>query len=411
MKSFLARLGPGLLYAGAAVGVSHLVQSTRAGSNYGFIMILVVIFANVVKYPFFKAGPLYTASTGRSLLEGFQSSGKWAMGLFYLVTVSSMFAVQAVVSLITASVLSSIFHIQLPLWLISAGLLIICSIVLLVGKYALLNKVMKMVIILLTITTVVSLIAAFFKFEPTVQATHAFSFSNTLDLFFLIALLGWMPAPLDISLWHSEWTLEAKKSTPQISLKAVNFDFKIGYWGTTFLAVAFVSLGAMILYGSKEQLSSNGSEFAAQLIQMYTNTLGNWSFVFVAIAAFTTMFSTTLTVLDAYPRILVKSFSMKSNTTNYPKLLQNYSFWLFIVVAGAIFTLCFQLKNMKQMVDFATTVSFLTAPILASLIYMVCLKSGKVIFSKWDKIIAWIGLFFLYAFSLYYLFMKLKYYF
>ena len=29
-------LGPGLLMAGAAVGVSHLVQSTRAGAVYGF---------------------------------------------------------------------------------------------------------------------------------------------------------------------------------------------------------------------------------------------------------------------------------------------------------------------------------------------------------------------------------------
>ena len=29
-------LGPGLLFAGAAVGVSHLVQSTRAGADFGF---------------------------------------------------------------------------------------------------------------------------------------------------------------------------------------------------------------------------------------------------------------------------------------------------------------------------------------------------------------------------------------
>lgn len=93
MKTFLARLGPGLLYAGAAVGVSHLVQSTRAGANYGLLMILVVIAANIIKYPFFKAGPLYAAQTGKSLLEAFHQTGKWAMGLFYLVTIGTMFAV------------------------------------------------------------------------------------------------------------------------------------------------------------------------------------------------------------------------------------------------------------------------------------------------------------------------------
>ena len=29
-------IGPGLIWAGAAIGVSHLVQSTRAGADYGF---------------------------------------------------------------------------------------------------------------------------------------------------------------------------------------------------------------------------------------------------------------------------------------------------------------------------------------------------------------------------------------
>ncbi|MDA9312672.1 hypothetical protein N9515_07945 [Vicingaceae bacterium] len=65
MKAVLARLGPGLLYAGAAVGVSHLVQSTRAGANYGLLMILVVIAANVIKYPFFKSAPFLQQPTRR----------------------------------------------------------------------------------------------------------------------------------------------------------------------------------------------------------------------------------------------------------------------------------------------------------------------------------------------------------
>ena len=36
MRKFLRILGPGLLYAGAAIGVSHLVQSTRAGAMFNF---------------------------------------------------------------------------------------------------------------------------------------------------------------------------------------------------------------------------------------------------------------------------------------------------------------------------------------------------------------------------------------
>jgi Mn2+/Fe2+ NRAMP family transporter len=61
----LAKLGPGLLYAGAAVGVSHLVQSTRAGAQFGFALVAVVIISNILKYPFFQVGPRYSAVLAR----------------------------------------------------------------------------------------------------------------------------------------------------------------------------------------------------------------------------------------------------------------------------------------------------------------------------------------------------------
>ena len=58
----LRAVGPGLLMAGAAVGTSHLVQSTRAGADFGFQ--LVVLLINALKYPFFEYGHRYAAGTG-----------------------------------------------------------------------------------------------------------------------------------------------------------------------------------------------------------------------------------------------------------------------------------------------------------------------------------------------------------
>ena len=52
-KNIFKSLGPGLLFAGAAVGVSHLVQSTRAGADFGFGLLWVLLLATVFKYPFF----------------------------------------------------------------------------------------------------------------------------------------------------------------------------------------------------------------------------------------------------------------------------------------------------------------------------------------------------------------------
>ena len=75
IRGWLSVLGPGLLYAGAAVGVSHLVQSTRAGAGFGFSLVWVVILANIIKFPFFEAGPRYAAATGQTLIHGYRRIG------------------------------------------------------------------------------------------------------------------------------------------------------------------------------------------------------------------------------------------------------------------------------------------------------------------------------------------------
>ena len=55
-NDILKKLGPGLLFAGAAIGVSHLVQSTKAGADFGLGLIWALIIANIFKYPFGTLG-------------------------------------------------------------------------------------------------------------------------------------------------------------------------------------------------------------------------------------------------------------------------------------------------------------------------------------------------------------------
>ena len=52
--NFYKTLGPGILFASTAIGVSHLVQSTKAGALFGFGLLWAVILANLLKYPFFS---------------------------------------------------------------------------------------------------------------------------------------------------------------------------------------------------------------------------------------------------------------------------------------------------------------------------------------------------------------------
>lgn len=405
-------LGPGLLYAGAAIGVSHLVQSTRAGAEFGYGLVWAVLLANFLKYPFFEMGPRYAASTGRTMLFGYQALGKWSLYLFLLITVGTMFIIQSAVTVVTAGLLSEITGLVFQPWIISTVLLILCLGILLIGKFSMLDKVMKLVIVILSITTIVAFIAAFTgNNEKYVEYMAVFSFSDKANILFLIALMGWMPAPLDITVWHSVWAVEKSKEIKQkIPLKAALLDFKIGYWGTLVLALCFLGLGATTIYGSGIQLEASGGKFAKQLIGIYTNSLGNWAYFIIAIAAFTTMFSTTLTCLDAFPRVLSPTTEMLMGSKK-PNNQSLYWIWILIVVVGTVIILSFFLTNMKAMVDFATKVAFVTSPILGILNYLVI--HGKTMPEEnkpnlFLKVLSWIGITYLIGFSAYFLYLTVS---
>ena len=109
MISLLKTLGPGLTYAAAAVGVSHLIQSTRAGAYYGLEFIFAIILIHIIKYPFFLFANNYSSQTGETLLQGYHKIGKWAVYLFLIITILTMFTIQSAVTLVTANITKVVF--------------------------------------------------------------------------------------------------------------------------------------------------------------------------------------------------------------------------------------------------------------------------------------------------------------
>ena len=160
MIHHLKYLGPGLLYAGAAIGVSHLVQSTRAGADFGLGMIWVIVLANLLKYPFFKMGPLYASYQKESLLHGYKNLGNWALWLFLILTVSTMFAVIAAITAVTAGLAENLIQLNLsiPYW--SGFILLFSLLILILGKYSFLDRFIKGIIILLSLTTFLAFLMA-----------------------------------------------------------------------------------------------------------------------------------------------------------------------------------------------------------------------------------------------------------
>ena len=404
-KSFLQSLGPGLLFAGAAIGVSHLVQSTKAGAEFGFGLIWALLFVHLFKYPFFQFGPRYAAATGETLLDGYKKLGKGVLIAYYILNFATMFTIQAAVTIVTAGLASQLFGAfsvenNLVLW--ATLLMFISLIILLIGKYRLLDNLMKYIIMILTVSTIIAVTVALFSSKEAFDVTQIIP-SGATEITFLIAFLGWMPAPLDISIWHSIWSVEKDKTTIlSTKRKDAVSDFNIGYMSTLFLGICFVLLGALVMYKSGVTFSNKGVVFASQLIELYTKNLGEFSYIFIAIAAFTTMFSTTITTLDASPRTMNRTTKLLFKK----QFKYGYWFWILFLFLGTFLILRYFMENMGLLVKVATILSFLTAPFYAILNYK--LITGKHTPKEHQpgiylKILSIVGIVFLVGFSIWFL--------
>tara|TARA_B100000902_G_scaffold391405_1_gene442016 strand:- start:552 stop:1766 length:1215 start_codon:yes stop_codon:yes gene_type:complete len=399
MIKTISKLGPGLLFAGAAIGVSHLVQSTRAGADFGFGLIWALILVNLFKYPFFQYGPRYAIATGESLLDGYFKIGKFFLITYFVLNILTMFTIQTAVTIVTAGLASSLFGFTDNMVIWSLIITISCYLILLVGKYNLLDKMIKVIILILAISTVFSTGVA----SLNVVESYSFDqvFPSGAGLVFLVAFMGWMPAPLDISIWHSIWALEKNKS--QIMTKKDSlFDFNVGYISTVFLGICFVSLGALVMYNSGTSFSSSGAVFAGQLIELYTSNLGNNLYLIISICAFTTMLSTTITTLDASPRSMSRATQLLTNNFN-----KNYYFhWISVLSVGTMLIFYFLLSEMGALVEIATILSFITAPFYAILNYKLVTSKNMPDEHKPSKslrVLSAVGILFLSIFALGYI--------
>jgi len=356
----LKSIGPGIVYAGAAIGVSHLVQSTRAGATYGFALLLVVLLVNVFKYPFFESGHRYPAATGETMLTGYRRVGKWALLLFLLISFGTGMPTVAAVTLLSAGLSANLFPVGLsPIWwaVILVGFAIALSAL---GGYPWLDGLMKLMMVFLAVSTLVAVIAACLHGSVHAADFEAPNIWNVVGIAFTIELMGWMPTPVDISAWPSLWRKErAAQTHHQATLSEALFDFNLGYIATTVMAVMFLSLGALVMFGGGKAIVPGAVGFASQVVDMYTAALGTWSRPFILTAALTCMLSTTLTVIDGYPRVIAAGLS---EINWISPGAERKVYWVFNIAlcAGALIIINYLHARMLSLIWFVTTVAFHT---------------------------------------------------
>lgn len=370
IKTLLKNLGPGLLFASMAIGTSHLVLSTKAGAQYGWLMLIPILLANIFKYPFFEFGIRYTNVTGDSIIEGYKKRGKGYLWLYAFITLATSLASPAALCAITAGLLINILGIQgVSITTVAVGLFTFNSIILIIGKYKLLENLLKFVIPILFIALLATTVMVVGKGPLTPVANfEAPQFFDELGVLFLITLIGWMPTAVETSSWLSLWSVEKYKiSKVKPTLKESISEFNFGYLLTTILAIFFLIIGYMTLYGSGTILSSNAVTFADQVVKLFTTSIGNWAYIFIAVSAFATMYSTCLTQLDAITRVSIDVIAKISGENKDYTDRKYYAIGIISLVLISIIVLYALDGNMGVILAIATGVSFVLAPIVGYL--------------------------------------------
>ncbi len=401
------------MYAGAAIGVSHLVQATKAGAHYGFALVWAVILVHLLKYPFFEYAYRYAAVTGDSLLVGYRRLGRWALATFLVVAFCLAIPTTAVLTIVTAGMASQLFGADFSAMAWAVILLGGCTALLVSGGYSLLDTVMKLLMAFLALCTLCALVAA--AAHGPVESTPGFvapKIWNVAGIGFLVALMGWMPTPVDASVWPSLWMQARSRQTGHRPLlREALFDFRVGYVGSLVMALMFLSLGAFIMFGTGDDIAVKAGDFAAQLVHMYTGALGEWSRIVIVTAAFATMFSTLLMVLDGYPRVLTAGIRLLAPRA---ERFGNAPHWVFmaLMMVGALLVFVYVTSVMGTLVRFTMTVAFLSAPLFAYLNCRVLALPDVPPEARpagWLRTLAWVGLAFLVCFSIVFLVMHFGY--
>jgi Mn2+/Fe2+ NRAMP family transporter len=385
MPNIWKRLGPGILLAATSIGASHLVHAPRAGALFGFQLLWLVLASHLFKYPAFEFGPRYAAATGEHLLHGYArvpGPRNWALYLFLVSTVLQGIGVLAAVVNVSGCVIATwtgdpgatvLFGVTRA-EIFSLGIIALTLQLIVAGGFSWLDHINKLMMAILALATVLAFVPVLPEPREAVQLLIPSLPEGSIVL--VAAILGWMPTGIDVSVWHSFWTLEkltqlgentrsSNAADHRRQLRTSLTDMRVGYGLSLLTGIMFLSLGAAHLTGRGAELS--GVQFAEAISTAYTAILGRWMYHVFMLTAFFAMFSTSYVVIDGFSRSFSETLavlrpSLSATRTKRKTLL---GFMTFSAVFAMVMIVW--VGNPVTLVVAASLVSLAVAPVLYGL--------------------------------------------
>ncbi len=375
-------MGPGIAAAMTGIGASHLIHSPTAGAEWGYTLLWIIPVAYLLKYCAFEFAHRYTVVRGESVIDAYQRIGRgyfqWPLWYLLFQCVANTFSTAGRALGCAAMLYAGFPFLPLPAW----GILVLlaCVAILWAGKYAALEQVVKICIIVFCAAVLVAFVLRMPSPDEYV-ANLVPALAPAGALVVVGAMFGYFPTTLEISPMQSNWAVDKKVGMARVrhlerqgyrvemepnylrnNFKLFKRDMNISYIVSALTGMAFLIVGAVVLHPIG--LVPEGDEMGATIAQMYTDTFGTWIFPIIIAGGVAAMFSTALTYFDGQPRVFVECCVRLRTAWDTPVVRMGLyrGFQIVWVVAGS--AIIIGLPDPVRVVQLASILALLFSPLL-----------------------------------------------
>lgn len=375
-------MGPGIAAAMTGIGASHIMHAPTAGAQYGYALLWVIPFAYILKYCAFEFSHRYTLVKGESIMDAYhrigRGKGNWPLWYLMFQGVANTFGIAGRTLGCAAMIWAAFPFLSLELW--SVVILLGTVAILWLGKYAAVEAVVKLLIIVFA----GSCFIAFFlqMISPAEYLTRLLPTLPPIGAALLFgAMWGYFPTTLEVAPMQSNWAVDKKSGMVKVrDLQAQGYnvelapnymrnyfilfkrDMNISYFISGITGMIFLIVGAAVL--NPIGLVPSGNQMGQTIARIYTDTFGAWIFPVIIAGGFAALFSTVFTYYDGQARLVEESAVRLRRSLDTPqtrKLIYR-GFQVFLTVAGI--GIVYGLPNPIFVVQIASFMALLFSPVL-----------------------------------------------
>ncbi|RKR04465.1 Mn2+/Fe2+ NRAMP family transporter [Kushneria sinocarnis] len=257
-------VGPGLVVAATGVGAGDLLAALVAGQRYGLTFIWAIALGVVLKFALNEGVGRYTLGTGRTILEGIHSLGRWASGYFGVYTLIWGFSYGAAATSSCALAMSALIP-AIPFWGWAVLHGLAGCVLVLTNTYQRFERLVTALVGLMFITVVGSALLVLPRLGD-IMATGLPTLPDG-SLLYALGLIGGVGGSITMAS-YGYW-LVAKGWKSDSHIRIMRLDCLSAYVITGIFCLAMLVMGAAILYGTDMTVSGQ------QGVVTFAGALGN----------------------------------------------------------------------------------------------------------------------------------------